>query len=250
MDARDLRLALDVVRELNEDITGELDQDALGRFTALVGCDMASYAVTDHGSCLVVDASTDQPEHNLLGTPGFAEALREHPGFGAYRSGKLALGSSIALSDLGDRRALGRLALFAEYWRPRGISDQLVCVIGLDGRRGTVLTFNRSRRGFSRRDRDVVELLAPHVRQRLTIGKRMAELARLAEPVDRALDRLSALTPRERDVTRHVAAGATDREIARMLLISHRTVHKHLEQIYRKLGLTNRTGLLALVTRG
>ncbi|SDY98488.1 regulatory protein, luxR family [Amycolatopsis xylanica] len=241
-----------MVRLLNEDITGELSQDALARFTSLVGCDMASYAVTDHGSSAVVDAATDRPEHNLLGTPGFAEALREHPGFGAYRSGKLALGSSIALSELGDRRSLGRLALFADHWQPRGIVDQLVCVIGLDGRHGTVLTFNRSRRGFSRRDRAVVELLAPHVQQRVTTGKRLAALAmaaRIAEPVDRALDRLSALTPRERDVARHLASGATDREIARVLMISHRTVHKHLEQIYRKLGLTNRTGLLALVTR-
>ena len=29
--------------------------------------------------------------------------------------------------------------------------------------------------------------------------------------------------------------------------ISQRTVHKHLERIYRKLGLSNRTSLIALI---
>ncbi len=57
----------------------------------------------------------------------------------------------------------------------------------------------------------------------------------------------SMLTPRERQVAAHVTAGATDREIARSLSISPRTVHKHLQQIYRKLDLTNRTGLIVLL---
>jgi len=57
----------------------------------------------------------------------------------------------------------------------------------------------------------------------------------------------SVLTPRERQVAAHVTAGATDREIARSLAISPRTVHKHLQQIYRKLDLTNRTGLIVLL---
>lgn len=56
------------------------------------------------------------------------------------------------------------------------------------------------------------------------------------------------LTPRELQVTERLCRGATDREIARSLSISPRTVQKHLQNIYRKLGLTNRVGLIVLLT--
>ena len=49
------------------------------------------------------------------------------------------------------------------------------------------------------------------------------------------------LTPRERDVMQWFAAGKTDRDIAAVLGCSHRTVQKHLERIYSKLGVETRT---------
>ncbi len=45
-----------------------------------------------------------------------------------------------------------------------------------------------------------------------------------------------ALTAREWAVLRLVADGAPAETIARRLGISHRTLHKHLEHLYRKLG--------------
>jgi DNA-binding CsgD family transcriptional regulator len=38
-----------------------------------------------------------------------------------------------------------------------------------------------------------------------------------------------------------VAAGKTDREIAALLGCSHRTVQKHLQRLYVKLGVETRT---------
>ena len=49
------------------------------------------------------------------------------------------------------------------------------------------------------------------------------------------------LTPRERGVLQWVAAGKTDRDIAAILGISPRTVHKHLQRVYEKLGVETRT---------
>jgi len=49
------------------------------------------------------------------------------------------------------------------------------------------------------------------------------------------------LTPREREVMRWLAAGKTDAQIAEILALSVRTVHKHLERIYTKLGVETRT---------
>ena len=48
------------------------------------------------------------------------------------------------------------------------------------------------------------------------------------------------LSPRESEVLLWVMRGKTNEEIAAELKISPRTVKKHLERIYRKLGVGNR----------
>jgi len=46
-------------------------------------------------------------------------------------------------------------------------------------------------------------------------------------------------------VIRWLAAGKTDRDIGTILGISARTVHKHLQHIYEKLGVETRTAAVA-----
>jgi DNA-binding CsgD family transcriptional regulator len=53
-----------------------------------------------------------------------------------------------------------------------------------------------------------------------------------------------ALTAREREVCRLVAAGATNREAAAALFVSPRTVEHHLRLAYRKLGVRSRSELV------
>jgi DNA-binding CsgD family transcriptional regulator len=55
-----------------------------------------------------------------------------------------------------------------------------------------------------------------------------------------------ALTPRESDVLIWISKGKSNRDIAEILGLSPRTVNKHLEQIYAKLGVENRTGAAAV----
>lgn len=56
---------------------------------------------------------------------------------------------------------------------------------------------------------------------------------------------IECLTPREKEVLALAREGLTNRQIADRLLISENTVHNHLINIYRKLGLTRRRQLLA-----
>ncbi len=49
------------------------------------------------------------------------------------------------------------------------------------------------------------------------------------------------LTEREDDVIRLILQGHTNRQIACALSIAEHTVERHLGNIYRKLGVTNRT---------
>jgi len=56
-------------------------------------------------------------------------------------------------------------------------------------------------------------------------------------------DDLDQLTPREREVLRHLARGYTYKEIARQLTISIKTVETHASAVLRKLQLSNRNEL-------
>jgi DNA-binding CsgD family transcriptional regulator len=106
---------------------------------------------------------------------------------------------------------------------------------------------NRSGRDFSDRDRDCLEAIRPHLGNlyRMT---RAAEGPRAAwgvpSPDSQGHD--ERLTAREREVLQWLSGGKTDRDIADILGISPRTVHKHLQRIYEKLGVETRT---AAVTR-
>jgi DNA-binding CsgD family transcriptional regulator len=51
----------------------------------------------------------------------------------------------------------------------------------------------------------------------------------------------SSVTWREHEVLSWVAEGKANKDIAQILCISPRTVQKHLETIFRKLGVENRT---------
>ncbi len=48
---------------------------------------------------------------------------------------------------------------------------------------------------------------------------------------------------------RWLAQGKTNREIGQILSLSPRTVNKHLEQVFRKLGVENRTAAAAMALR-
>lgn len=58
---------------------------------------------------------------------------------------------------------------------------------------------------------------------------------------------LVALTPREKQIMRLIAHGLSDKSIAWMLAISENTVNFHLKNIYRKLGVHNRTNATVIV---
>ncbi len=57
------------------------------------------------------------------------------------------------------------------------------------------------------------------------------------------------LTGREAEVLHWIACGKTNREIGEILSISPRTVNKHLEQVYQKIGVENRTAAASVALR-
>lgn len=69
-----------------------------------------------------------------------------------------------------------------------------------------------------------------------------------ADPAGRATaDRLSTLTRREQEVARAVARGASNKEIARQLGITERTVKAHIGSVFQKLNARDRLHLSLIV---
>jgi DNA-binding CsgD family transcriptional regulator len=250
LSGRDLRKVLDLVHVLHAAESGAVLSHAVAGLARLVGCDATSYSTVELVPRRLIDAARYPESPTAAERAEFRAMLDQHPGFAAYARGRLAEGTSAALSDMAELRELNRLPLYVDYYRRRGTRDQLVGGVQINARHGTVLAFDRSRIGFTRRDRALMDLTLPHLLQAIRHHQRRAALTRAVRTVHRraeltgqAAERLDRLTPREREVADYLSGGATDREIGQALGISPRTVHKHLEHIYRKLGVTHRTSL-------
>lgn len=76
---------------------------------------------------------------------------------------------------------------------------------------------------------------------------RLTELATTAD--EQQLASTLALTSRESEVLLWISRGKANREIGEILAISPRTVNKHLEQIFVKLGVENRASAAARAVR-
>lgn len=172
----------------------------------------------------------------------FQQHLPEHPLRRHYQAtGDLA---ARRVSDVASERQFRSLGLYQDFYRPARIDHQLI--VSAPAPHGGTITvvLNRHRRDFSDQHREVIDLLRPHLSQAAAIA------ALLSQPVPhtpRGADGRPLLTPRQTRIMQLVAAGSSDRAVARALGISVRTVQTHLQHIYRALGVTSRTEALAHV---
>jgi DNA-binding CsgD family transcriptional regulator len=140
-----------------------------------------------------------------------------------------------------DFRATG---LYDDYYRSAGADHEVAVPLRADTHWLVSFVFNRHGCDFSERELACLEQVRASA-ARLFARTHLVERARAAwrVPYDEGpqLRRVRSLTDREHEVLRWVAAGKTDRDIAAILAISHRTVHKHLQSAYAKLGVETRT---------
>jgi DNA-binding CsgD family transcriptional regulator len=264
--AADLRAALDCVGALAE---AGADTE---RF-ALAGVDALPRLVSSEITTLSV-CNLESGRRHVIASPGsrlgapereaFDRHFHAHPlvryhgverGRGAHR--------------ISDSVPFGRFresGLYSEYYRRIGIDHAVAMPMAVG--EGVLVSFvlNRRRRDFGDRELALLDLVGGHLARqyrRLVVAggaeKERVALRRLVErtaATDPGVRRdaglrlgiplgawgvLAALTPREREVVRWLAAGKTDRDIAALLGCSHRTVQKHLERVYAKLGVETRT---------
>ena len=106
-----------------------------------------------------------------------------------------------------------------------------------------VIVLKREGQGFSDRDRERADLLRGHLSFLCEQAARNRGLGAIGGSA-----RTHPLTRRESEVMRWVARGKIDADIAALLAISPRTVQKHLEHIYVKLGVETRTAAVMRVS--
>ena len=235
-----------------------------------------------------------------------------------------------AVSDFVTQRQFRRTEIWTVMYRDAGINEWIDVGLRSNGRHTRVFIFTRSRGEYGERDRLVLDLLQPHLQQRLERVQAAAEAAealasleerqaddprhivlctgdgvieyaspqsrrllesyigcaagRIPEHVLAALRRrrrpivlerdgqrltlraaptaglivlllgeedmrLDRLKPRSLTILTRISEGKTDAQIAAAIGVAAATVNKHLEQIYRRLGVHTRTAAAAVTSR-
>jgi DNA-binding CsgD family transcriptional regulator len=235
-----LRKLIDGLAELYEP-TGAGDPEQVIRVvTTLIDADSCSYNEF-RGSKLqryrIEPAGVgDFPDGAQL----FQQHLPEHPVLAHCQA--TGDGSALRISDFLSDRQFRALGLYRDFYRQAEVGYQLTVTLPGPRRSLIGIALNHSHTDFSDEDRELLNLLRPHIGQAATIGMLLSEPSPLA-PLTLAGTPL--LTPRQSRVLQLVSAGYDDRSIGRLLGISPRTVHTHLQHVYRALGVTSRTEALA-----
>jgi DNA-binding NarL/FixJ family response regulator len=87
------------------------------------------------------------------------------------------------------------------------------------------------------------------IRVALLRGERAIWISRAVARPRVATPSVRALSAREVEVLRRVAAGKSNKEIGSEMALSPLTIKSHLARISRKLGTGDRAGLVAIATR-
>jgi DNA-binding CsgD family transcriptional regulator len=241
---RDLRALAAIVSEDRPDLPdGEgLPPSLLADLMGQIRCDQVVFLGFDgsrQGSWWFTQE--DPFKVPFTDTPGWEDYLRifwEHYGksqFSSYPSRTGDLRSIIKVTDFYSARQWHSTAMYTDYVRALGLERHLMlCLPEASARaagpgRHVRLYFGRGPGpDFSERDRAVLTLLRPHLRQAYLDAERRRH------PVPQ-------LTPRQKDLLRLLATGHTNTQIARRLGISEGTVRAHLQNIYERLHVSSRT---------
>lgn len=153
------------------------------------------------------------------------------------------------ISDVLTNRQFRALAVFNEFFRPNGIEYQLLMSV-LPSQDGyTTISFNRDKVDFSEEERLILNLIAPHIIQAYKNAEAYKKVSQTFATLECSNEpEISyGLTNREEEVLYCVAQGKTNAEVAGILKMAPGTVKRHLENIYQKLGVENRTTATRLV---
>ncbi len=239
--AEDLGSLAGLVSEVRSDLPAQgLPLSLLGELKDQIPCD---FLVCEGYDTTLLEYWFDQrvPETSAVGGPEMEDMTRAF--WEQYwdcrfcsdpdRSGDLR--SIRKLQDFYSVPEWHSTGMYSDVMEPRGLDNLMgICLSeppGPDagpGRSVRLFFLRGPGPDFSERDRALLTLLRPHLQQ----AYHDAERRRSPVP---------DLTPRQWDLLHLIAGGRTNIQIARQLGLSEGTVRTHLENIYGRLQVSNRT---------
>ncbi len=234
---RDLQQMVGIAQYAGDEAGEALPWELLHDLKRLVECDILSASGQDTPNW---DFFADQEVPGFDATPAEAEAYaiayRTHywDSTCSYpdRTGDIV--SVTRGSDLCPDAEYRTSGMYLDYDKPCGLEHEIMVCLDAGGPQRTLrLLFARGPGSdFTERDVAVLTLLRPHLQAAYVAAERRRK-------------GVLPLTARQREILQYVAAGHTNRQIARRLEVTEATVGKHLENIFARLDVTSRTAAVA-----
>ena len=251
-----VRIALDVAAAAAECRTvGDVQSHLLPALVTAVDAEIAVYHQKSFGRELEeygvpwpdddTFAQVLAPYPAVMHESPITRHFARHPGRGV-----------IGVSDLMPRSEWRANAVYREALRHLAFDDQLALVFSLSDGNGHAITLGRTGRAFGAREAGLLRLVEPHVRAAVRRALEAPEAYRAVHTRRGSVQwtvrsgaaivtpTAPALTARELEVLALVAAGLANQQIGRRLHLAPRTVDKHLENAFGKLGAHSRVEAL------
>jgi DNA-binding CsgD family transcriptional regulator len=186
----------------------------------------------------------------------FARFADENPLVERYR--RTGDGGAYRFSDVVTAAELHATSLYREFYARIGLEHQIALVLPHDHNRILAIALSRRDHDFSDSERDLLDAARPVLiqayRNAIEYTRLTEQLAHrshdrrlpLAEPALAEAFAARTITRRQAEVLSWVATGRSNRAVAELLGLSARTVHKHLEACFQKLGVHSREDAVEL----
>lgn len=149
---------------------------------------------------------------------------------------------AVKVSDFLSDTRYRRLRLYNEFCKKYDVEYQICVPLSFQRSKLKGIAFHRDRRDFSERDRLMLNCLSPHIRQAYGNAEAISAIRRNISASGQTQERvISDLTLRETEVLHWLAQGKSNHDIAVIMQVKECTVKKHLQNIYQKIGVENRT---------
>lgn len=228
---------------------GELEawlRHAVSQLLTVIPADTAAYHEVDHHPPKSLYVVSHLATAYRRGPEVFEAHMHEHPLIWHYL--RTQDRQALKIRDLLPVRTYNRTALYNEIYRPVGLEYDLTIQVAISADASAGITLHRASRDFSDRERELLRVIRPHVLQALRNARAWTCLQQELATTSRGADIARAnLSVREQEILDWAVQGKSNDEIGGILRLSPRTVGKHLENIYRKLGVGNRTAAARLV---
>lgn len=232
----DAQQVLGLIDELSFVAPELLTEVALPRIRSMLSAELAGLNEINFqtGSAAITSSPTSRVTQSLA--PRLATTALDHPIVRHFSANPTAPIKPLRISDILSSSEWLKSRTYNEVIRPMGTPHMLVIPMQFSSTRASAYTALRSGRDFTDRERSIADAIQSimatlHKRDRFHLN---------ADQDAKMLRQLPMLTSRENEVFYLLTRACTADSISRKLSISPATVRKHLEHIYRKLGVTDR----------